>query len=192
MRSDLGELLAPWRQVAAKVDGFFERVQRRFGERMRCGAGCAGCCQQDLTVLFAEALAVLEALAALPAAERAAIAEEGAKPSAPPCAFLDPEGRCRVYGGRPLVCRSHGLPIRQDGEVAVCELNFRGTNGEGYPADATMNASLATAGLTVADALIRQWLGLGEQPRVALRLLARHGVDALTPAARAALGADPP
>ncbi|PID38264.1 MAG: hypothetical protein CSB49_06450 [Proteobacteria bacterium] len=189
MREDLAELLAPWRQVAAKVDGFFKRVERSYVERMSCAAGCAACCQQDLTVLFIEALAVLTVQTALPAETQAAIAEDGGNPSAPPCAFLDDEGRCRVYAGRPLVCRSHGLPIRQDHEVAICELNFRGVNGEGYPADATMNASLATAGLTVADALIREKLGLDEQPRVALRLLARHGVDALTPASRRALEA---
>ena len=87
------------------------------------------------------------------------------------------------------MCRSHGVPVRQDDAVAVCELNFRGVNGEGYPADATMNASLVTAGLTIADSLIRSALGLEEQPRVALRALARHGRDALTPAARGALAA---
>ena len=82
--TSLSELLGPWRQVAAKVDGFFERVERRFGERMRCAAGCDACCQQDLTVLFCEALALLEVLEALSAEERSAIAESGALESSPP------------------------------------------------------------------------------------------------------------
>jgi hypothetical protein len=28
------------------------------------------------------------------------------------CAFLDAEGGCRIYGARPYVCRTQGLPLR--------------------------------------------------------------------------------
>jgi uncharacterized protein len=45
------------------------------------------------------------------------------------CAALEPDGRCIVYGARPLVCRSHGLPIRMVNArglpvVDSCVLNF--------------------------------------------------------------------
>jgi hypothetical protein len=32
------------------------------------------------------------------------------------CAALDPDGRCGIYAFRPLVCRSHGLPLRFPGD----------------------------------------------------------------------------
>lgn len=50
------------------------------------------------------------------------------------CAFLDPEGACRIYAQRPYVCRTQGLPLRwieeQDGEPVelrdICPLNEAG------------------------------------------------------------------
>jgi hypothetical protein len=35
------------------------------------------------------------------------------------CAFLDGRGRCRVYGDRPYVCRTQGLPLRWLGDDEV-------------------------------------------------------------------------
>jgi Fe-S-cluster containining protein len=48
------------------------------------------------------------------------------------CAFLDERGGCRIYGDRPYVCRTQGLPLRwfeedDDGHTAelrdICPLN---------------------------------------------------------------------
>ena len=181
-------LLTPWRQVATKVDTFVDHVEDAYRKEMRCAAGCAACCQQDLTVLLPEAIALIAAIEGLPPDIRNTLARAGARPSAPPCAFLDDAGRCRIYPLRPIVCRSHGIPIRQDQDVAVCSLNFQGADADTYPPDATLNASIITAALTVADALLRQILDhLEPQPRIPLRLLARHGRGALTPEAQRAL-----
>lgn len=188
MSVDWQELLGPWRQVATKVDAFFARVVDEHGAALACRAGCAACCQQELSFTLIEALAVVATLEALPAAQRASIAEQAAA-SGPPCAMLDHEGRCRIYAGRPLTCRSHGLPIRQDDAVAACQLNFGG-GADGYPAEATMNATIVTAGLTVANLLLGQRLGfaVGDQ-RFALRELAQRGRDALPATVAAALPA---
>ncbi|HLL25790.1 MAG TPA: hypothetical protein VK427_26815, partial [Kofleriaceae bacterium] len=44
------------------------------------------------------------------------------------CAALDAAGRCQIYAARPVVCRSHGVPIRlRDGSLPVvraCHRNF--------------------------------------------------------------------
>ena len=34
------------------------------------------------------------------------------------CAFLSEAGRCTIYPARPLLCRTHGLPIRLTGQGA--------------------------------------------------------------------------
>lgn len=51
------------------------------------------------------------------------------------CAFLDPDGACRIYEDRPYVCRTQGLPLRWLEEEAsgdfvelrdICPLNDEG------------------------------------------------------------------
>jgi Fe-S-cluster containining protein len=162
MSDGLEHLRALW----GKVDSHFARVAGRVGAAMRCQAGCASCCVDGLTVTSVEAAALEALVAALPAAERAALGRDVARRQAgvssevdpdersvrgtvrsstaaalPPraprpgraaptgCVALDPQGGCRVYAARPLVCRSHGLPIRlrEPGRLPVvtsCELNF--------------------------------------------------------------------
>jgi len=45
------------------------------------------------------------------------------------CAALDANGRCSIYAARPIVCRSHGAPIRMHDArslpvVTACSNNF--------------------------------------------------------------------
>ena len=54
------------------------------------------------------------------------------------CSALDDNDRCAIYPYRPLVCRSHGVPIKTVSNtgagpvspvVQVCELNFSSASG---------------------------------------------------------------
>ncbi|MFH1464393.1 MAG: YkgJ family cysteine cluster protein [Pseudomonadota bacterium] len=81
------------------------------GVPLRCGPGCTACCQDDLTVFEVEALRIR--------AVHADLLAHGAPGPVGACAFLGPEGACRVYTARPYVCRTQGLPLRwleEDGE----------------------------------------------------------------------------
>lgn len=126
-RARLEEL---WR----KVDAFFERVDSRLPGEMACAAGCADCCRRRLSVTGLEAEVILEELTRLPPDERARLAERAAA-GGEACAALGEDGRCGIYASRPLVCRSHGLPIRFEAEapgrrslpvVDACPKNFIG------------------------------------------------------------------
>lgn len=86
------------------VDELAAAVAERSRERLACRAGCSGCCADGLTVFVIEAARIARAHEALLAHE--APGPEGA------CAFLDGEGRCRIYAERPYVCRTQGLPLR--------------------------------------------------------------------------------
>ena len=121
---------AAYRQLCAKIDDFFERVENAHGDQMQCATGCYDCCLTRLSITLVEATAIVRHLAAVPEDQREAI--RAAAQSAPQgrCAALDERGRCRVYTARPLICRSHGVPIRrrEPGRslpvVDVCLRNF--------------------------------------------------------------------
>jgi hypothetical protein len=99
-------------ELAAKVDAFFERARARHGAEMMCGSGCSHCCHVRLSVTNVEAQAIRDEVAAWPAERRMALAARVASAPSDRCAALDDSGRCLVYAARPIVCRSHGAPIR--------------------------------------------------------------------------------
>ncbi|PTL80707.1 YkgJ family cysteine cluster protein [Vitiosangium sp. GDMCC 1.1324] len=125
-----------YRELAAKVDTFFTRVQSRHGSAMQCKAGCTACCHVRLSVTALEASVIREGLAGLPEEERVRLAHRAKQGAPGACPALEADGRCAIYTWRPLVCRSHGVPIRHrepDGETSVsaCEKNFEA--GAGLP-----------------------------------------------------------
>lgn len=112
-------------ELARKVDAFFARVAERHGGDMQCATGCSDCCHVRLTITEVEAAAIRAHVAAWPADRRRALAITG---PAEHCAALDSSGKCKIYDARPLVCRSHGVPIRlRRGSLPVvqaCHHNF--------------------------------------------------------------------
>ncbi|HWO26029.1 MAG TPA: YkgJ family cysteine cluster protein [Kofleriaceae bacterium] len=99
-------------ELHAKVDAFFARVRARHGDDMQCHTGCSDCCHVRLTVTSVEAAAIAAEIASWPADRRRALGSGAAAGPADRCAALDEAGRCRIYAARPIVCRSHGVPIR--------------------------------------------------------------------------------
>lgn len=96
-------------ELHAKVDGFFARVVARHGDDMQCTTGCSDCCHVRLTITGVEAVAIRALVATWPNERRMRLAEVGPEDR---CAALDTDGRCKIYEARPIVCRSHGAPIR--------------------------------------------------------------------------------
>lgn len=48
-----------------------------------------------------------------------------------PCPVLDPTtGACDLYAARPITCRTFGPPVRAEGGIGICELNFVGASDE--------------------------------------------------------------
>jgi Fe-S-cluster containining protein len=112
-------------EVAAKVDAFFQRVEQRHGSDLQCHTGCSDCCRTRLTVTRIEAQAIAAEVSQRPADQRAALAAN-VRRSRDHCAALDGNGRCLIYSVRPIVCRSHGAPIRlREGSLPVVRACFR-------------------------------------------------------------------
>jgi len=103
-------------ELTAKIDGFFARVEARHGDDMQCQTGCSDCCHVRLSITQVEADAIR--------AHAPSMLQLNADPTR--CAALDDRGRCQIYEARPVVCRSHGVPIRmREGSLPVIRSCFR-------------------------------------------------------------------
>lgn len=151
-------------ELSRKVDAFFARVAERHGTDMQCATGCSDCCHVRLTITSVEAAAIRAHVAGWSADRRRDLAATG-----PPdrCAALDAAGRCRIYEARPLVCRSHGVPIRmQRGSLPVvqaCHRNFTRTTPD---PDCILDQATLSATLLAVDADARA----GSHPDAPARL----------------------
>lgn len=91
-------------RLHALVDEAAAPVEGANAERLSCRAGCSDCCVDSLTVFEIEAAVIRR--------HHATLLETGEPHPEGGCAFLDGEGRCRIYEHRPYVCRTQGLPLR--------------------------------------------------------------------------------
>jgi hypothetical protein len=72
------------------------------------------------------AQAIRDELATWSGEQRRALAVQAAAAEGDRCAALDAQGRCSIYAARPIVCRSHGAPIRSGSLPVIqsCHRNF--------------------------------------------------------------------
>src|SRR5688572_21770798 len=139
---------------------------------MMCATGCSDCCHVRLTITAVEAAAIRSAVAAWPAGRRRALAEAaGAEAAgADRCAALDAAGRCAIYDARPVVCRSHGAPIRmREGSLPVVRSCFRNFTQTEAAADCILDQQTLSALVLAVNA--------GSAERIDLATLLRELVD---------------
>jgi Fe-S-cluster containining protein len=159
-------------QLRRRVDAHFAAAVERTPEAFACREGCSSCCVR-FGVLEIEAERIRGVLARMDAGVRERVRVQGLDESATACALLV-DGRCSVYEERPIICRSHGLPIRieEDGEsrVDVCRLNFVGISA---PAPSVLVLDAVNAPLALIG---RMWGG----ERISLAALAAESITSTT------------
>lgn len=169
------ELAATLVQLRRRVDAHFDAALARSPAAFQCGPGCETCCHVRIGVFTVEAAPIAAALVRLATSDPALRARVRAQADDPGhadrCALLV-DGRCAVYDDRPLICRSHGLPIAADPpRVDHCPLNFR---EEAPPRASILRLDAVNQPLSVLATL---WDAGGrspaEAPRVDLADLAR-------------------
>lgn len=126
---DLAAALAPYRALVEQVDQLCARIAETFADRIVCRTGCSACCTLQ-GVLPVEAAGLALALARLPATEAESLrARLGAAADSDRCPLLT-DDCCPLYAARPIICRTHGLPLLIEDEhgtrVDRCPLNFTG------------------------------------------------------------------
>jgi hypothetical protein len=145
--------LENYQALVRKVDELCAAVNAGFADHIHCRAGCSGCCL-ELTLFPVEAAALLNAMSALPPEAAAVIASADVSAGNGSCPLLA-DGLCLVYSGRPIICRTHGLPLLLaiDGgkRVDFCPENFRGL--EALPGQAIINLELLNHALVAINAL---------------------------------------
>ncbi len=182
-RPELGAHLV---QLRARVDAHFDAAVARTPAAFACRLGCAHCCHQRFSVFEVEAAPLRAALAVLAHAEprrRALIRDQGDDDALDHCALLI-DGACAVYGQRPLICRSHGLPLAVPDEadpsgplrVDHCPLNF-GPDEQGSPQPPPRESLLILDAVNRPLSMLAQMWAPGD-PRVELAALARADDDA--------------
>ena len=119
-----------YRVLIDEVDRAAEDLYGIFGNRVVCLAGCSSCCKIPRSVLPIEAEYILTHND-LDEASKQKVRKQAEK--SPNCPFLV-DDLCAVYPIRPLICRTHGLPLlyyfesEQGYAITHCDLNFSGEN----------------------------------------------------------------
>ena len=114
-------------ELLNRIDKQTKRLVALHRKALVCRPGCTSCCT-NLSVYPVEFHAIRQAMT------RAGMDPEKLTfDTSASCGFLN-EGLCRIYPFRPIICRTHGLPIlflddssgEYSWEVSFCELNFSG------------------------------------------------------------------
>jgi len=144
--------LANYRLLVSRVDELCNRITDQFARAIACRAGCSSCCRH-LTLFPVEAAALAGALSGLGDPFRTHLESIGEMPEDGPCPLLL-DDRCIAYASRPIICRTHGLPLLTeiDGErrIDFCPDNFLGMDS--LPGDAVMNLDLINRTLVAINA----------------------------------------
>ncbi len=122
------ELLYNYSALVDKVDSLCREIILASGDAIACRKGCDGCCRQ-FSVFPVEAFSIACAVATLDPAQAHMIRDRALSlRDGDDCPLLD-HGCCLLYDHRPIICRTHGLPILiRNGEtptVDFCPRNYR-------------------------------------------------------------------
>jgi uncharacterized protein len=121
-----------YRQIRNEVDAVCSQLHRTHEPHTQCRKGCSACCM-NFGLTPVEFHAIAKALNGK---------QVECNPQAEPedCIFLI-DHICSIYDERPLICRSHGLPIVQlnddtdELELSFCPLNFTQVDDEYFTMD---------------------------------------------------------
>ncbi|HOK95791.1 MAG TPA: YkgJ family cysteine cluster protein [Anaerohalosphaeraceae bacterium] len=126
-------------ELRTQVDQITAKLALIHSARMACRKGCCQCCM-DLSVWPVEFYSIVEEMKAA-GWPRPQLSEDKQ------CCFLDEQGACQIYPFRPLICRTHGLPLVYWHDetdpagwgVMFCKKNFKDAENIEFGPDNTLN-----------------------------------------------------
>lgn len=147
------ENLANYRSLLGRVDQLCGTILTQFADQITCRAGCSGCCRH-LSLFPVETASLVAAVEKLPDEIRTILSGRIGWPESGSCPLLLADC-CTIYSDRPVICRTHGLPLltEVDGEKSVdcCPENF--TTAASLPGSAVINLATLNSALVAINAL---------------------------------------
>ena len=118
-----------------EIDNKSLEIETEHTKHIECKKGCDMCCMdyKIFPIEFHYIINDLNTKKIVP--EISTVIKEGG------CIFLKNHA-CTIYNQRPVICRTHGLPLlfmndNNDWELSVCDLNFKKYNFEDFTLDNT-------------------------------------------------------
>ncbi len=103
-------ILDNYRQLLNRIDALCSAIQASLGDQIICSEGCSSCCT-SITLFPVEAAALRSALEQMPERDAETILDHvDRQRDGERCPLLS-NHRCLLYNARPIICRTHGLPI---------------------------------------------------------------------------------
>lgn len=111
-----------YRKLRDKIDFLALKLENKHQKHMQCKAGCDMCCM-DYRIFPVEFYHIRNSLKA--SGYHHTVPQPNDQES---CVFLK-DHQCAIYEERPVICRTHGLPLlyqndEGDWELSACDLNF--------------------------------------------------------------------
>nr|WP_319509468.1 YkgJ family cysteine cluster protein [uncultured Draconibacterium sp.] len=118
------------------IDKLSDDLEKQHKKHMKCKAGCDLCCM-DYSIFPIEFFSIVIALNKQ--VDKPKINTGNDESS---CIFLN-NHTCEIYSERPIICRTHGLPLlymnEENGwELSACELNFNEFDMEEFSEENTL------------------------------------------------------
>ena len=107
-----------------EIDEHSEALENEHQNQLSCKSGCDLCCM-DYNIFPVEFYSILNELQNKKFKPNSLSGKEEESSS---CIFLN-DHKCTIYPSRPVICRTHGLPLlytnnEDEWELSTCELNF--------------------------------------------------------------------
>jgi uncharacterized protein len=124
---EVTEHLNNYYQLVAKVDALCVEIVTHCAESISCRKGCDACCRQ-FSIFWVEAINLATVVANMPQKQSAFLRSRAADLVEEDVCPLLVDGVCTLYVARPIICRTHGLPILTSTDTApvidFCPQNF--------------------------------------------------------------------
>jgi len=162
---EVTEYLKNYYQLVAKVDALCAEIMTHCADSVSCRKGCDACCRQ-FSIFWVEAISLANVVANLPQKQSAFLQSKAAElADQDVCPLLD-DGVCALYAARPIICRTHGLPILTSTDTApvidFCPQNF--TELETIPGNMIIDLDQLNTTLVAINALFVSQYFAGNPP----------------------------